>query len=288
MVCMTTFSARARGTTSMWFVGTLNGSSGLPSFDQPPVVETVAAVEFAPLQTFGFASFTRFALTLADDYPVLEEKEALGITPRMIPQGPTFELAFVPGPPPVRLWLYGADPGWLVQLQNDRLILNWRAAESQGPYPRYPSIKDHFFELWKKLILFLEENDLESPVPLVVDFTYVNRIEVEAGAGPASAFSFLRAPETDLPGDALFTRFQMVRDVPATGTVPGGQLVLTGEPDFREGEAYSVTVSTRLSLASGTSDTELESTMDLARSIGVRAFAGVTTEEKHDEWGRSK
>ena len=258
----------------------------LPSFIDPPVVETAMGIEFAPLSSLGFIQLARLATLWEERYPASEEQPALAPGTRLTPDQQSISLEFVPGIPPVRIWLHGDGNGWLVQAQHDRLILNWRAEASADPYPRYPALRAEFLRLWEEFIAHLDAAGLETPVPITAAFTYVNRITVEPGAGPQSAITLFQSAPTALPGVPSFTRFQTVREITPDDERFSGQVLVTGEPDFDElSEAYAVTIATRLAVPPGSSSRSIEEALDAARSIGVRVFAAVTTDEKHNEWG---
>ena len=260
--------------------------SGLPAFDSPPVVETVAAIEFAPLASLTFVEIARLVDAWSDEYPVHEVKEAIPSHSPQPASGPQLQL--VTGPQPVRLWLLN-ESGWLVQVQHDRLVVNWRDVPGGITYPRYPAIRSRFFQLWDSLSEFLADRGLEAPVPTSADFTYVNRVDLEPGEGPEDALTLLARPAMPLPGSSGAARFQFARDLAAEDEEFAGQVIVTGEPDATAGSSsYAVTVTTRLALPVGAGGLDLRKALDVARSVGVRTFASVTTEAKQDLWGRTQ
>ena len=201
-------------------------------------------IEFAPLSSLGFVQLSRLATLWEARYPTFEEQPAFAPGTRLTPDQQSVGFEFVPGVPPVRVWLHGDGNGWLVQAQHDRLILNWRATSASARYPRYPALREEYLRLWKEFLNHLSSEGLETPVPLTAAFTYVNRIAVEYGAGPQSAITSFQVPGTGLPGLPSFTRFQTVREIVPDDEGFAGQVLVTGEPDFDEaGEVYAAEVT---------------------------------------------
>lgn len=87
---------------------------------------------------------------------------------------PLFRIEFGPTPPLHRAWFLSPDGSRLVQLQQDRLVHNWRY---QGePYPRFEPLAEAFQGYQKSFFGLLET--LRLPVPRVeqVEVTYINWI----------------------------------------------------------------------------------------------------------------
>jgi len=241
-------------------------------------------IEFAPLSGLGIIQLARLAERWNSSYPVVEEKEALA--PNLAQPG-SLAFEFRSGVSPVRLWLHAEDQGFLVQVQHDRLILNWRATDGSD-YPRFEALRAEFHRLWNDFSDHLVDNRIDPPIPIYTEFTYVNRIPLEGDEGPEFVIGLLKEPSVDIPGRATVTRFQFVREIDPSGTGFSGQVILTGEPQVDDDErAYVVTVATRLSLTAGISEGALEASLDQAHIISSASFAAVTTPEIHDRWGRS-
>src|ERR1017187_6649118 len=96
----------------------------LPDYDDPPVVETVLGVQFAPLQGWGVPHFGLFWNEIKNEYPNFNVQPPLpgdvGIGSRLdggSPTGP--QIQFTAGTP-VRCWFFDPSRPRLIQLQNDR------------------------------------------------------------------------------------------------------------------------------------------------------------------------
>jgi hypothetical protein len=129
-------------------------------YDNPPVIETVLSAEFAPLPNWQIPHFGLFWQHIRQDYPQCEVKPALSSaveqfdTPHPKPEDLLPQLL---DQPPIRCWFVGDTS--LVQVQNDRLIYNWRKGQSTLPYPRYePSVRPGFEKLWRQFIVVDPKN----------------------------------------------------------------------------------------------------------------------------------
>src|SRR5208283_4765348 len=101
----------------------------LPDFGNPPVVETVLGVEFAPLSKWGIPHFGLFWNGIRDEYPRFEVQPPLESAPekftkqdKLLPQI-SFQLV---SHIPVRCWFVHQSDARLLQVQNNRFIHNWR------------------------------------------------------------------------------------------------------------------------------------------------------------------
>jgi uncharacterized protein (TIGR04255 family) len=253
-------------------------------------VEAVIAIEFAPI-ALNFIDLGQLAGEWREEYPLAEAKEALHPSPPLFAEDLPFIAGFAQDSPAVRLWLREQDSGWLVQIQPDRLVLNWRRTDTDPEYPRYSTLKTEIMRLWSAFLNFLELRDLEFPVPTSFEFTYLNRIVFENpdDNSSAAAFTILNAVPEAMPGDSTFLRFHMLRHLNMTRDGNDGQLEVSSEPDFVDDTiAYVVAVRTRGALKAGTSDSEISTRLDYAHSVGVRAFTAITEDQLHDVWGREK
>src|SRR5687768_12321700 len=101
-------------------------------------------MQFAP-ETVGIETFGLFAPKVRRQFPGLERQ------PPLPPMSETFDQR--PGLPSInvqfsdpaslpRLWLVSQSGEELVQLQHDRLSLNWRRVGTSTSYPRYKHLRN--------------------------------------------------------------------------------------------------------------------------------------------------
>ncbi len=151
----------------------------LPSFQKPPVIETAVSVQFQPIKGFGNAHLGLFWQTVREYYP--EYQDAIPIEPQIErfgpdqPRAPSPQLRIAAAQPAVRLRMSSADGHRMLQLQNGRLVYNWRRLED-GKYPRWHVVEPGFMSAFKALAEFLEAQDLGTVEPNQWEVTYVNHL----------------------------------------------------------------------------------------------------------------
>jgi uncharacterized protein (TIGR04255 family) len=139
------------------------------SFVRPPVAEVSVGVVFSPRPDLLIAHIGDFWSLIRDRYPRTEHAQ----------------LVLGEGEAPVqdrfgnwlpRVWFLGEDNSMVVQVQQDRLYVNWRASERESPYPRFPAIKSEFDRVWSLFVGRVEELTGAKPVPVRVELSYTNFI----------------------------------------------------------------------------------------------------------------
>lgn len=263
----------------------------LPDFANPPVVETVLGVEFSPLEKWGIPHYGLFWREIRSDYPRFEIKQPLrtlgvpkGIAPP--PQATVLELVDVPE---VRCWFIDESETRLLQLQQDRLIINWRkrpGAQGSG-YPRYDHNREIFEQEWARFNDFLKKEGLESPVLQLCEVSYVNHIErgdawrsyadlheVFPMLAPPNKDSFFSAPEAI----ALTSHYRMREG--------DGQVTIQVQPAIRHEDMKQVvqlTLSVRRRLESSEASHLLD-WFDTSHEWAAIAFREITSDRARDLW----
>lgn len=208
------------GTTEAWF-------------EAPPLHEVAIDLRFAPLPRFTAAHVGYFWDLIRDEYPLTQEVEPLlAVEPdgRLLP------------PPWRRTWFLSQDGGRLVQLQWDRLAVNWRRRSPDDLYPSFETIYAAFRRHLRTLLEFVgpagEYSDLWSAIdPRALELVYVNRVRA-----PLDGQGWLGGLFPDFrwrPGDrhldppaAFRVQFEFPRDHGARGVVHAATAIEhgTGEP----------------------------------------------------------
>jgi uncharacterized protein (TIGR04255 family) len=161
----------------------MSSSAPLPAYRNPPVIETVASVQFDPLPKFTVAHIGLLWQQFRKRYPSVEQKpplptivERLGIW-SPIPPGLQLELMNEFVAP--RVWFANADGDELVQVQNDHFIRNWRRVPKlNNEYPRYEEyVRPRFLDDYRCFLQFLRDENLGELVANQCEITYVNHIE---------------------------------------------------------------------------------------------------------------
>ena len=150
----------------------------LADYDRPPVIEVVYGVAFAPLKDWKLPHTGLFWQRIFDEFPRCEQTFPIPSAELIDPST---------GLPIPRVWLINAADDRLVQLQPGRFLFNWRRREGAGPYPRYKTLSNRFFELFRELQSFVAENQLGEIEVSQYELTYINHVlEHEGWKFPAS------------------------------------------------------------------------------------------------------
>jgi uncharacterized protein (TIGR04255 family) len=264
----------------------------LPEFANEPLHEVAVGVLFERLDGFRQAHFGRFWSLIADEYPGTVDRERIesGVEP-LVPGPIRRSLGFklIESAPTDRAWFVSADNTRLIQLQDDRLLVNWRRAGSE--YPRFEAIRDEFEARFVQFGRLAADEGIGPLAPLQVEVSYFNRI---VGAKPAE---FLRsAPALDLaalgltPSDDVIVSRALVpgadgRPVAAlTAEVQPLPLDVDGEPTA----AYQFALSYRQPLGSEDPGAEIQAALLQGRDTIVRSFSELTSTTMHERWERIK
>jgi uncharacterized protein (TIGR04255 family) len=212
------------------------------------------------------------------------------------PGPPQFEVQFGAMPMP-RTWFSSPDGHRLVQVQSDRLVLNWRRLEGDEPYPRYVFLRDLLSQLLGKLTEVFEAAKTEVPAVNFSELSYINEIAVP-GVGPgqphpdlAQIIEFVErlAGRTFLPQaeDAQFqARWRIPKDQLPDGSAIG-RLYVVLSPGFRADTQlpiYVMNMTTRI-VPPPTSNFDMAlELLDIGHDWIVRGFADLTTEDMHRYW----
>lgn len=156
-------------------------TTGLPTFERPPVVETVLGLQFDPIAKLATAHLGLFWKSLGDEWTNIAETNAVGqtagfvsVTPSWLPHGfPAFEFgpARVPG---MRVRLSNASGDRMLQVENGWLVYNWRQRPDPAAYPRYDTIKTEFDRYRVAFEQFLTSNGFGAPRSNLWEVSYLN------------------------------------------------------------------------------------------------------------------
>lgn len=270
--------------------------AGSPTFGKPPVVEVSLAVSYEPLDGMGTFQIAQLhhGRYAAAGFTKIEEKppfampvERFGRKARM----PDIRFELLETPPPPRMWFLNDSGTELVQMQRDFFARNWRRADTDPEYRRYPSVRGPFQEDLAFLASFVEDTGLGSIKPVQCELTYVNEIRpvesVWSDHGDLSsvvriwsddeARAFLPKPEE--------ARFEVSYLLDREGE-PFGRLRVSLQPAFTVADdepVFILNLTARGQPLSGDLDGVL-GFMDVGHTWIVRAFESVTTTEMHDVW----
>lgn len=134
-------------------------------FLKPPLNEVVMGITFQPISGFHSQHFGRFWEVIKNDYPKSQQAINYGEPP------PLNEGEIFPHP---RFWFISGSLDKLVQIQSNLFLCNWRKVDGEGVYPEYEEMKKVFKKNYSTFLNFLEQMSFEKPIPIELQFAYVN------------------------------------------------------------------------------------------------------------------
>ena len=255
-----------------------------PHYRNPPVIEVVCGVQFSGAhdwQTTHFGGFWQFVRT---DYPLFEdhpplEKLRLG-TAALEPEILTM--------PPLRRVFFIQPPGnFLIQLQPNRILHNWRKIEESDQYPRFETAYPKFVSSWQTLKEFTASARLSEPEPDIFELTYINHISSGGTKFPRDVWDYLAFYEQT--PEAVLAKESSAMVMHFGWPLPDDAGVLTfdlkhGVRASDENEVLLIELNARGS-AKGGSRT-MHDWFDLTHRAIVNTFDSLTTESAHKLWGK--
>ena len=265
-----------------------------PSYERPPVVETVVGVQFEPLSAFRNAHLGLFWKELDAN-----EWRDLGDVPTLDPEFERFgtKLTWHPGVRfqltqeiASRLQIKKKTGDRMIQVQNGRFHLNWIGAGG-ADYPRYTTVKAEFQQLLDTFTRFLESNNLGEFQPNQWEITYINQIKKGTVWNSPGDWSFFRLLQADAT-----TRCQLSMEsfsgewhfsIPDErgrlhlhwkhGLVP----IKDKDPD----EAIWLTFTARGPIADSNKSEQIIRGLDLGHDSVVCTFRDLMSEDANRYWG---
>lgn len=189
--------------------------------------------------------------------------------------------------PPVRCIFFDVSKTCFVQLQLDRLTLNWRLSDAK-PYPGYDAQRVAFADLWSSFYRFLESEDFDEPEIQQCEVSYVNFIERQEQSDLIADLS------EDFPILVSRAAEALEPSIPAASNaafaLPNkrGQLQIMVQPGIRQTDGAQVlqlSFTTR-SRPLSAEQADVLAELDTAHDWDVQAFMACTSESLHRAWGR--
>jgi uncharacterized protein (TIGR04255 family) len=150
----------------------------LPDYDLPPVIEVVCGLQFAALDGFQATAFGLLWERFRSEYPTCEQQPPL---PQVIErfgepvaEEPRVEISS--GLPLPRMFFVHQRPCWLVQVQSDRFLHNWRKQQETDVYPHFPEVFNRFWAAWERFRGFCQDDKIGTPEINQLEVTYINHI----------------------------------------------------------------------------------------------------------------
>lgn len=265
----------------------------LAEYDHPPVVEVAASVQFRSIDTLDAVKLSQIWARFRDRFPGTDIHAALdhvieGSSPLPGQSPPVSIQSSFPIP---RLWFLSEDRTQLIQIQRDRLVVNWRQLDRSTPYLRYAGLRDLLIQSLHSLSEFLREEGHAGIVPNQAELTYVNHIEAADERGQRrylSDFLLLCAqpPADSDPGTHEETSFKTQYKL-KYGADAVARLYIEVQSGYKDPDAkpvYLMNLVARGAPKSPDVDSAIEF-LDWAHRLIVSGFTEITTPSSHQEWG---
>jgi uncharacterized protein (TIGR04255 family) len=263
-------------------VETINDGRG-PSFELPPVSEVACGVQFEELEGWSTAYFGQFWDRIKSEYPKTEDHPPL---PR-IPTGAatTFQSQFSLLPPLRRVFFIDNSGNFVMQVQSNRFLHNWRKADDADVYPRFKTAFDRYSKAWHIFTRFLQDRNLATPKAEMFELTYINTIEADGAFFPRDTWDFLgfyeKSPSATAALDATGMAMQFIWPL----EVENGTLVLDvkhGKRATTDRDVLLVELTARGAL--GPRSPDMDKWFSVGHTAIVNTFEKLTTERGHKLW----
>ncbi len=256
-----------------------------PDFERPPVIEVVCGVQFRAIPTWTTACYGLYWARIRDQYPDTEDRPPL---PRQFPdsaQAPV-ELETPLLPPLRRAFYITRPPNYLVQLQANRFLHNWRKVSEGDQYPRYEDAFKRFSTRWGDFQEFVRELGAGPLQPEMYELTYINHIAAPDATFPRDVWKFLSFYNENPLSDPEFepSGLRIHFAWPLKGG--SGSLLMDVRHGRRlpdESEILSVEFTAR---GPAGAHIQMFEWFDVAHDAIVNSFSKLTTEQAHQFWGK--
>jgi uncharacterized protein (TIGR04255 family) len=257
---------------------------GLPDYDRPPVVEVVLGVQLRPLQLRAI-DLGPLRDIWKDRYPTVVEQPPL--PPTSMTDGNSVMPLINFGPSPMmRHWWLSTDEERLLQVQQDRFILNWRRRNPSSAYPRYPELRALFEQHLGEFTRFVAAAQAGIVQVQLGEVTYIN--DLGLGGDPPALDEALsawgRVPPHHLgePEDVRFAEVFPISDMPLDT-----KMYVSLDPQRRpDGTRTMILTLTVRGGVEGNTAADALRFLDNARAHIVTSFSEITSESMQARWGR--
>jgi uncharacterized protein (TIGR04255 family) len=258
-------------------------------FDAPPVAEVALSIQTTPvprLQTADMSVFwDRF---LRADYPHTQDQPAAPLTiERFDGDALLPSVVFGFGPPLGRQWYLSEDQTRIVQLQNDRLIVNWRRLGSQG-YPHYRILREDIERIARQWSEYLEVEGFQAQNVVQAEVTYINQMAVEEPlSSPSDLGALFAALQPAWPaqmGRPELVQLEQRFVVDAPGEKQARMYLAVAPAILHTGQSG---LTLNLVVRGAPADTSLAGVLawlDFAHNQIINSFADMTTSAIRQKW----
>ncbi len=286
----------------MWSSQQVVGSDQLtdlpnPSFERPPVAEVALAAYFTPPLPLHTIHLGKLAILWETKYPRVDDQPPLPpVPPEAFPAPISMPFQLMGGYPGARVWFTSAAGDRLIQVQRDRIVLNWRRQSPEDPYPRYDTLRPEFEEAVSSFVDFFKDEGLGLAAISQAEVTYSNPIPKQELGDPALHQSLVApwsgvfsTPFLPPPEDVRLSMRFLIPE--PGGTQPCGRLyVETASATFQGADGSPPNDVLMLQLFArgrplGEGIDGALAFLDLGHDWVVNGFVSLTTSGMHTNWG---
>lgn len=264
----------------------------LPSFEHPPVRETVLGVQFDTLPNFTIAHLGAFWKRLGKEWSEVEEAPFLESQFEEFTETGRWKVApklTVSARMKARIKIANRSRDRMVQLQNGRFHFNWMGSTGDD-YPRYKAVKPEFEELYSQFRQFLSDEGIGALTENQWEVTYVNPIPQGDLWRSVREWQEVFLPASAVPasvgGTVIWsTNGEITYDIePAIGRLRV-QYQHARKAANEGPEMLVISLTARGSVGkSGGIQSAIEG-LDIGRKAIVQGFYGLTSQRAHESWG---
>jgi uncharacterized protein (TIGR04255 family) len=177
----------------------------------------------------------------------------------------------------------------LLQLQDTRLLVNWRKNGESTSYPRYPSCLEHFRKEWQRYRGYLTLQQMPEPQALQCEVTYVNHFVQGSEWSTLADMGHMFVHWADGPRDGFLPASDsIVANLRYTMPNQAGRLhvAIAHATRFSDRKQVIQMTLTARGAPASSSEEDICAWFDLGREWVVRGFTELTTPEMHAQWKR--
>jgi len=275
-----------------------NRPSDLPDYERPPVSEVVLSIQFGSNPQFQIVHAGLYWNLIRDHFPNVSEQTPLApafeaFSTPLIETVPFQVQGFVTPPFP-RFWFESQDRAYILQLQQDRILFNWRAISNESVYPRYETLRERFLREVQRLVGFFQEQKIGALSVNQCEVTYINSISFGKEQEDTARLDLVTPLWSDkarnIGGLEVERTLIQTVFVLKSNQRPYGRLYVTFRPAVQTVGFLRPVVQLEMTARGSPEDGSLDAAfrlLDQERGAIVRTFADVTTEEMHRIWSRT-
>jgi uncharacterized protein (TIGR04255 family) len=269
----------------------------LASFAKPPVAEVSLGIQLDGLASYNSLHVASFHELIRSEFPNVEEHglldpayETFGVSSNPSSMVLQIPFEFAAGGMHAyrghRFFFVSEDRRLLIQLQQNRLHLNWRKLSSDEEYPRHPALIEQFAEVVKLHRKWCADNELGLPSPTQWEIVYVNRFGLVAADGSqcglSSYFPWLKGLEGWTEDGAIQYRHRLLNEADEPVARLNTSLRYGTNPDGTREAVLELLV--RGAPPANASMHDCVPALTAGRNIIVNRFADMTSQNAHRVW----